>query len=145
MPSHAQALVGQQCVFAKQDIECAKPVCLFGGMLFDDPTDQRIDMHIRQLAGCDKYYMRVGHNNEKMVEGMDLSMKLNSALTADGSPPGDRTRNNLSVIDMPIQRENGEELTLTLLCAGRPITKGEQLCFFYGKGSPDYFSTVRRE
>lgn len=138
-------VVGEEGLFAKQDIPAGK-VMMFGGMLIEDPQEYEIDKTIRKLAGCDKFYSR---KTPPLIEGMDASMKCNAAYLSPENDfisrmRGDAEKNNFSLVGLPcIRPENKQILNMYFLVANRTIKKGEQVCYMYGSGHPAYFGSNR--
>ncbi len=136
VPIHESVLIGQEGVFALRDIERGTPVCLFGGMLLEDKTDKENDEKIRKLVDCDKYYIRKVSCDDKdtsFIEGMDISMKLNTA-TKIGTygVVMDHERNNLDCYHARVERvSDKEQLQILAFSSMSDIKAGEQLCFYY--------------
>jgi hypothetical protein len=141
-------VVGQDGVFATHDIP-AGTAMFFGGMLISDPADAALDQRIRELAECDFFYAGLNRwdpTSVPLIEGMDITMKMNAAYDEEQSLEGDTSRNNLSIVLMPVVRtDTGEQMNLIFLFSNRPIKRGEQLCYMYGTGNAHYFSLNREQ
>lgn len=136
VPAHESVLIGQEGVFALNDIKSNTTVFLFGGMLLDEKIDIENDEKIRKLVDCDKYYNRkasCNDDNSCVIEAMDISMKMNTA-TEKGKYgiSHDPERNNLRCFNVRVKRSSDQKpLQIMAFFSVRDIKSGEQLCFNY--------------
>jgi len=136
VPEHEKVLIGQEGLFALNDIKKGDVVCLFGGMLLENKIDIENDKKIRKLANCDHYYntnLSFNGKDKYILEGMEISMKINSAKEKNGSGNYcDYKRRNLSAYHACVERSSDKKpLQLLYFYAYRDIKAGEQLCFDY--------------
>lgn len=126
-----RVLVGQNGVFATNDLPKNTYVLVFDGMLICGEKDIDRDARVRTMAMGDpgKYRITVRTATPAKVQGMGASMMLNTATQGGG--------NNLERYRVGAWNQGLGRLQLTLFKTKREIRAGEQLCYGYDVGNID--------